>query len=500
MARPDGMKPARSVCTRSPEQRRRDDAIALATGVGVAVLLLAMAVFTTGCRSSASRPAVVATVDVADAPLTPEESQKNLASFDHVWTTIKDKHFDPKLNGADWPAAREEFRPKVEAATSMAEVRASMEAMIAKLNQTHFGIIPREAYTDDASSESTSVKSDRGKPGYLGLDLRAIGNKAIVTRVTPGSPADLAGVRTGWELVSVGGRQVRPVLARAVVRAEAEKRPAGTIQAMIAKTLASADIGQTRHLGFLDAADEATVVSVTGVEPPGAAVTFGRLPTQHLVLERKLLPGNVGYLRLSIWLDPARTMAFAQEAIAEYKDASGLVIDLRGNLGGLGGMAPGLSGFLVAERNKELGALVTRESRQKFIINPRSPRFDGPVAVLVDELSMSTSEIFAGGLQDIGRGKVIGVRTPGAALPSVIETLPNGDGFQWAFANYFSASGKVLEGEGVTPDVSVSLTRKALLEGRDDQVEAALTWLRSQAGVRAASGPARPEAVSRVSR
>ena len=68
----------------------------------------------------------------------------------------------------------------------------------------------------------------------------------------------------------------------------------------------------------------------------------------------------------------------------------------------------------------------------------------------------------------------------GAALPSVLERLPNGDGFQYVFANYISQGGAALEGAGVTPDVEACHTRTALLEGRDLVLEAAVDWIRSQ--------------------
>ena len=63
------------------------------------------------------------------------------------------------------------------------------------------------------------------------------------------------------------------------------------------------------------------------------------------------------------------------------------------------------------------------------------------------------------------------------ALPSVIERLPNGDGFQHAIANYRSRGGDVLEGHGVVPDVELDPGREALLEGRDPALEAAMRWI-----------------------
>ena len=105
--------------------------------------------------------------------------------------------------------------------------------------------------------------------------------------------------------------------------------------------------------------------------------------------------------------------------------------------------------------------------------------FDGPLAVLVDGMSGSTSEILAGGLHDLHRARIFGTRTMGACLPSVFERLANGDGFQYAFANYVSAGGEPLEGRGVTPDEVVTPDRAALLAGRDPILEAAVRWIRS---------------------
>jgi carboxyl-terminal processing protease len=93
---------------------------------------------------------------------------------------------------------------------------------------------------------------------------------------------------------------------------------------------------------------------------------------------------------------------------------------------------------------------------------------------------MSTSEIMAAGLQDIGRARIFGVRTAGAALPSTVEQLPNGDRFQYAVANYLSTGGRVLEGQGVLPDQVVTPDRASLLAGADPILDAALHWIHSQ--------------------
>jgi carboxyl-terminal processing protease len=169
-----------------------------------------------------------------------------------------------------------------------------------------------------------------------------------------------------------------------------------------------------------------------------------------------------------------------QGIIQDCTACSGLIIDLRGNPGGIGGMAMGMAGFLVNQPNQRLGTMQTRDVSLNFVINPRPVVFGGPVAVLIDACSASTSEIFAGGLKDLGRARVFGTRSAAAALPSVIERLPNGDGFQYAMANYISEGGEALEGNGVEPDVEVKLVRASLLAGHDSVVDAALSWMKKE--------------------
>jgi carboxyl-terminal processing protease len=157
-------------------------------------------------------------------------------------------------------------------------------------------------------------------------------------------------------------------------------------------------------------------------------------------------------------------------------DAPGLIIDLRGNGGGLGWLAMGMAGWLL-EEPAHLGVMSTRETDLKVLVRPRPETFSGLVAILIDPLSGSASEMLAGGLQDLGRARVFGTTSAGAVLPSMVEKLPNGDGFQYAFAHYVSAGGTVLEGRGVTPDDEVEAAQEALLAGRDPVVEAALAWI-----------------------
>ena len=204
----------------------------------------------------------------------------------------------------------------------------------------------------------------------------------------------------------------------------------------------------------------------------GTAVQFGNLPESRLVFESSVLPGGAGYIRFNEYLDPVSMMPKFQAAMKEFARAPGVMLDLRGNPGGIGIMAMGIAGFFVGESGQELGVMKMRDTTLKFAIFPRPDVYRGKLAILLDAGSASTTEILAQGLQDLKRARIFGTRSAGAALPSDIIRLPNGDGFQYPTASFMSVGGRVLEGNGVTPDVEVEPGA-----GSDAVIDAASAWI-----------------------
>jgi carboxyl-terminal processing protease len=136
-------------------------------------------------------------------------------------------------------------------------------------------------------------------------------------------------------------------------------------------------------------------------------------------------------------------------------------------------------GRLLLSQAADLGAMHMREGKQTFNVAAGTDPFTGPLVILVDEGTASTSEIFAQALQDLGRATVFGaVPSQGAALPSVIEELPGGGMLQYVVADYQSPKGQVVEGKGVTPDTVVPETRQDFAKGRDPVLDAAVAALR----------------------
>src|SRR5579872_3072870 len=406
----------------------------------------------------------------AQPPLTAEQKRLNIESFEFIWSTIRDQYWEPDFGGVNWTTVRDKLRPGIERAGTMPQARGVMREMLERLGKSHFAIIPADVYGD---------LDDRGETGgsaTAGLDVRVIDGQAIVTWVEEGSPAAAQGVRPGWEILGIDGVDLAPGLRRVARQyGHSTARELYLARSVLAKL--SGASGSTVRVELLDAAGAHISKQIERIEPPGALSRFGYLPPMHVWFKSRKLGGDIGYIAFNMFLDPARLMPEFGDAVHACAECPGIIVDLRGNPGGLGIMAIGMAGWFIDKPDQRLGTMHMRQAPLKFTVNPRPPVYRGRLAVLVDGCSASTSEIFAGGMQDLGRARVFGTRTAGAALPSAIDRLPNGDAFQHALADYISEGGRSLEGVGVTPDVEVPLTREALNVGRDPVLDAALEWI-----------------------
>lgn len=424
--------------------------------------------------------------DADASSLTAEQRKLNLESLEKVWTTVRDTHWDPTLGGVDWTAAHTAALSKIRTVRNMQQSRAAMSEMLGKLKQSHFAIIPSDLYKQIQPASKNRASGDKPESGSsatreeecgVGIDAAIIDGKARVVAVEDGSPAALAGVGLGWELVSVDRYPVSQAMI-SLARVDLSERE--MYERAILEQAFLGPINESVETVFNDENGLPHQFTLDRAEPKGNLVQLGFMPQERVWIEARRLDGPIEYIRFNLFLDPEHLMPAFEKAVRDCLKCKGFVIDLRGNPGGLGPMAMGMAGWFVNRRGRRLGTLKARSYTLDFDINPRGDTFDGPLAVLVDGGSASTSEIFAAGLQDLGRARVFGTKTAGAALPSEFIRLPNSDGFQYAEATYTSRNGQVLEGTGVTPDVIVTHTRESLLSKRDAALDAAVKWIESK--------------------
>jgi len=418
--------------------------------------------------------AVAAIVATAFAGLAAAQVPQSSETFEAAWKIIRDTHFDKTMNGLDWEAVRAELKPRAAAAKTPAELRAVIRDMLQRLGLSHFALIP-------ATADGAGDGAGGDASGDPGIDVRLLGHDLVVTDVNPEVTAP---IHAGWRIIQIGSSVVADLL-KGIPETENERLQ--RVEAWrIAETRLRGPAGSKVDVTFEDGQGSSVKTSLERRPEHGNPVTVGNLPTMYVRVEknRKTTPSGktAGVIKFNVWM--AAVDAQFQQAMDDFRRAGGIIIDLRGNPGGLAAMLMGISGHFVSER-VSLGVMKTREGEFRFVANPRLVNasgerveaFGGPVAILVDSMSGSASECFAGGMQSIGRARIFGQTSMGQALPALFDRLPNGDLLIHAYGDFVTANGTRLEGRGVIPDESVPLERADLLAGRDRTMEAALAWI-----------------------
>lgn len=423
----------------------------------------------TGVRVGRANDAVDQGASAADFATSPAWDAIKAESFELVWTTVSEGYFDPEFGGVDWAGMPEKFADALAAAEDEMALRTVLQRMLLEIERSHFAIIPRET--------TVFRPEEQDRVGTIGVRSRVHEGLVLVEAVTAGSPAaDL--VNPGDAIAAIDGHEVKPWVADMEAAGVLPQKRDGFLRSWVESWL-SAPVGTTVHLSLVDPDGAAREIQVEAVAHDGAwAKPVGNFPAQPLeIVTEKDEATKPAYLRFNSF--SPHLMREIRRFLTQIEADHGLVVDLRGNPGGLTQMGSGIAGLLLAYPHS-LGEMQLRRGHLPVPVFPQANAFPGPVAVLIDRGSASTSEILAAGLQDLGRARLFGETSAGAALPSSFKRLPTGDLFQFAIADLRRPNGTAIEGIGVEPDEVVIAARRDLQEGRDPVRAAAEAWISDQ--------------------
>jgi carboxyl-terminal processing protease len=215
-----------------------------------------------------------------------------------------------------------------------------------------------------------------------------------------------------------------------------------------------------------------------GVEQP-FDVQVERARVEIPVVESKILEGNIAYISLFEFSEPApaRFRKALQELLTQ--EPCGLILDLRGNPGGYLDIAISIGsefigdGLIVRVRSKD-------DQEVQHPTKGNGVALDIPLVVLVDGGTASASEIVAGALQDHKRAVLIGEQTFGKGTVQVGYNLSDGAELRVTISHWFTPDGRAIEKEGLTPDIAVEITEADKEAGRDPQLTRATEYMKSQ--------------------
>jgi C-terminal processing protease CtpA/Prc len=399
---------------------------------------------------------------------------------DRTIQKVKTEYFDPSFNGTAWPEIAEASREQIVATDDPDQFELAMHNMIRKLGTSHTGFF------------HTSVKR---VPARLAIGVTfsrvEVGNDRFwaVRDIHRGGPGDKAGILPGDRLIVIAQRSVGAN--------EQPMFPMGTeVQARVLR------------------GSEELSLSFSIPNPRTRKQPY----SEPQAVEWRLLPDDIGYLKVSIFpgllgLDVARQI---DQAVAGLGACSGLVLDLRGHLGGGLGVLRMMSHL--ASDKIPIGFTVTRHARERgydkshlrrldrlpthlpnavgilsmalqfagrdpsillFSEGLGSKRWHGRLAVLVNEHTASAGEMIAAFVKENHLGQIVGIDTAGRLIPGSGFKVGHGYMLIMPKAEYVTWHEHRFEGHGVSPDVHVAWTPGSD-DDQDKQLRTAIRVCRTQ--------------------
>jgi len=394
---------------------------------------------------------------------------RNMHSFETVWQTVNEKHYDPTFGGVDWKAVHDRYQPKIAAAEDDGTFYALTNRMLFRLNLSHLLVATR--------SELKRHLPVLLAEGAIGIDIKWIDKEAVISAVNPGTPADKAGLRPGYVIVGVDGKSIDQMVSneKAYLTPPFNDR---NRRNNLTNYILGHIYGMPNTRVTIAYRNEFGIIEKKAItrKSRGLATSLSpTMPPAFIEFESRRLPGNIAYFRFNHFAEPVDTKFIA--AVEAMGDSRGMIIDLRANPGGFFSVLDTMAEHLLFEQVL-LYQYKFRDRTVDKVIHPVAAPYKKPLVVLINERSMSCSELFAGSMQAVKRALIVGDRSPGYLLGANWIRLLNGGYFMHTILQPLPSDGKIIEDHGVRPDIEVSLERDALLEGRDSQLETAIKYIK----------------------
>ena len=332
--------------------------------------------------------------------------------FDKTWKVINREYYEPSLNNQNWYRWKEHYRNKIK---TDEDARVAIDTMIASLNEPYTRFMPKKDFEDLTTSITSKIYG-------IGVNIYSNAGKIEIFNVMPATPADFAQLKQGDIITAVNGKDINGMNVSdvaAIVR--------GPENSVVELTILRNNKKLTKKIKR----KEIKIKSV----------------------KSSVLDNHIGYIQILSFMSGTTPNEFL-EALENTKNTDSLILDLRGNTGGLLDNAVFIADMFI--NNGTIVDIIYRNGYKKSI-KAQDEHFgmQKPVVVLVNGASASASEILSGALKDTHKATLVGRKTFGKGLVQKVVPLPNQTGVNVTIARYLTPNGTDINKLGIKPDIEV---------------------------------------------
>lgn len=332
--------------------------------------------------------------------------------FDKTWRVIAKDYYEPTLNHQDWIKWKNRYQGKIK---TDEDARVAIDTMIASLNEPYTRFMTKKDFEDLVTSITSKIYG-------IGVNIYSNAGKIEIFNVIPSTPADLAQLKQGDIIIEVDGKDINGM--------------------------------NVSDVASLVRGPENSVVEITVLrEGKKLNKKIKRKEIKIKNVKSSVLDNHIGYIQIISFMGETTPNEF-MEALENTKDTDSIIIDLRGNTGGLLDNAVFIANMFI--KKGEIVEIIYRNGNKK-VINaiPNKGTIDKPIAVLVNAASASASEILSGALKDAHKATLIGKKTFGKGLVQKVVPLPNRTGINVTIARYLTPNGTDINKLGIKPDIEI---------------------------------------------
>ena len=365
---------------------------------------------------------------------------KNISSqelFNEGWSVIKNNYYKKDLNNQDWQKWKKRYKNKIK---TPEDVDIALNTIITSLNDPYSKFLTKEEFEELNNSFNSKLYG-------IGINIASISGKICIVNVLKGASADFQGVMAGDIILKVNNVDV-----------------------------AGQSIYHTAQLIRGDKDASIDLVLLRGNEK--LYKTIKREEIKVKTVEGKKINENIGYIRISSFVGLDTTKDFVI-VLNRLKDTKGLILDLRGNSGGLFQNAVTIANLFL-DRGNIVQVIARHNKKNIYKVSKGGYVYTKPLVVLIDENSASASEILASALHDNHRAILAGTRTFGKGLVQKVFSLPNQTGMNITIARYLTPKGIDINEEGIEPDYNVTISHNDFINNIDSQLNWAQIYLEKE--------------------